>query len=196
MLEGLQVAKYEKGEHFLSHEDGFPTKLAEENGFQRQATVLLYLNDVPEGGSTFFHWLGISVRPQKGKALIFFPSFANGLPDDRTLHSAHDAVDRKWVAQQWIAASCKPQQTPPVDPISAAAGRAALLKSGVGQAKLPPLATGKKGLFQTKPGNLQDAIGGTQLKEQTAAEQKARASLSKKKRTGKPAGKAKKGFGS
>ena len=51
--EALQLARYEQGQYFLSHEDGFPPALAAENGFQRAATLLLYLNDVPqvcEGG--------------------------------------------------------------------------------------------------------------------------------------------------
>jgi hypothetical protein len=36
------------GQHFLAHEDAFPPLLAASNGFQRHATLLLYLNDVPQ----------------------------------------------------------------------------------------------------------------------------------------------------
>eukprot|EP00878_Enallax_costatus_P005814 GHUV01006101.1.p2 GENE.GHUV01006101.1~~GHUV01006101.1.p2 ORF type:complete len:311 (+),score=106.74 GHUV01006101.1:1476-2408(+) len=101
--ESPQVAKYEAGQHFLAHEDGFPALLATANGFQRHATLLLYLNDVQQGGATHFDHLGISVQPKQGMALLFFPSYANGTSDPRSLHTAQDAVDTKWVMQQWIA---------------------------------------------------------------------------------------------
>lgn len=102
-FEGLQVANYSSGQFFKSHEDGFPQELAGTNGFQRQATVLLYLNDVKCGGRTKFDWLDVSVEPLQGRALIFFPAFRNGLADERTLHTAEDAEDEKWVCQQWCA---------------------------------------------------------------------------------------------
>jgi hypothetical protein len=36
------------GQHFLSHEDGFPSDVALSKGYQRRATLLVYLNDVLE----------------------------------------------------------------------------------------------------------------------------------------------------
>lgn len=45
-----QVARYEQGQHFLSHEDAFPVPLVRANGFQRHATALLYLNTVEQVG--------------------------------------------------------------------------------------------------------------------------------------------------
>lgn len=105
-FEGLQVTKYQTGQHFLSHEDAFPVQLAqEETGFQRVATLLIYLNDVDQGGETCFDLLNLAVKPRKGGALLFFPAFTDGecSPDPRTLHTARDAVDVKWVTQQWVA---------------------------------------------------------------------------------------------
>eukprot|EP00197_Chlamydomonas_leiostraca_P008623 CAMPEP_0202859306 /NCGR_PEP_ID=MMETSP1391-20130828/1480_1 /ASSEMBLY_ACC=CAM_ASM_000867 /TAXON_ID=1034604 /ORGANISM="Chlamydomonas leiostraca, Strain SAG 11-49" /LENGTH=446 /DNA_ID=CAMNT_0049538329 /DNA_START=155 /DNA_END=1495 /DNA_ORIENTATION=+ len=102
-FESPQVAKYEAGQHFLAHEDAFPLRLARHNGFNRHGTLLMYLNDVPEGGATRFDHLGIQVQPKQGKALLFFPSFGDGRHDERTLHTATDAVHTKWVMQQWIA---------------------------------------------------------------------------------------------
>ena len=49
-FESPQVAHYQAAQHFLSHEDAFPAELAQQNGFQRHATVLIYLNDVAEVG--------------------------------------------------------------------------------------------------------------------------------------------------
>eukprot|EP00854_Cymbomonas_tetramitiformis_P006172 gene6172-7401_t len=88
-----QVARYRSGEHFLAHEDAFPVKVSQDKQYQRRATLLCYLNDVSEGGETRFEHVDIDVKPAKGKGLIFFPSFANGAPDHRTLHTAVDAVE-------------------------------------------------------------------------------------------------------
>ena len=109
-FEGLQVTQYQTGQHFLSHEDAFPVQLAqEETGFQRVATLLIYLNDVDQGGETCFDLLNVAVKPRKGGALLFFPAFTDGkcASDPRTLHTASDAVDVKWVTQQWVAVGVK-----------------------------------------------------------------------------------------
>jgi hypothetical protein len=42
-------------------------------GYQRRATVLVYLNDVAQGGATRFDKLGLEIRPKKGQCLLFFP---------------------------------------------------------------------------------------------------------------------------
>merc|ERR1712014_536354 len=85
---------------------------AAEYGFQRRATILLYLNDVPEGGETRFEYLGVSIGPTAGTAIVFFPAFADGRDDPRTIHTATDAVNTKWIAQQWVSSaySEKPAQ--------------------------------------------------------------------------------------
>lgn len=36
-----------------------------------------------QGGATRFDMLNLAVRPEKGKALLFFPSFADGTSDPR-----------------------------------------------------------------------------------------------------------------
>ena len=38
----------------------------------------------------------------QGKAIVFFPCFADGVMDTRTLHAALPAEDVKWVSQIWI----------------------------------------------------------------------------------------------
>lgn len=102
-FEGLQVAEYKTGQYFKQHEDAFPLDIAQENKFQRHATVLLYLNNVSTGGATKFEHLNLAVQPEAGKVLVFFPAMADGTPDQRTLHTAVDAQDTKWVSQQWVA---------------------------------------------------------------------------------------------
>lgn len=64
-------------------QDAFPPSFVKQNRFQRQATLLVYLNDVPTGGTTHFDRLDVSIQPECGKALLFFPAFADGTPDPR-----------------------------------------------------------------------------------------------------------------
>ena len=108
-----QVAHYRGGEFFKTHEDAFPANVAETKNYQRRATVLVYLNDVSEGGATRFEKLfpngdgnPLDVRPEKGKALIFFPGTNASRPDPRTLHTAVEAVPghEKWISQLWVCA--------------------------------------------------------------------------------------------
>ena len=65
-------------------------------------TVLVYLNDVTQGGHTSFSKLGFKVLPQKGTALVFFPARLDGVLDDSYLHAAEPALDEKWVSQIWV----------------------------------------------------------------------------------------------
>jgi len=105
-----QIVRYRKGEEFSWHYDEVPaSQLA--NGGQRIATALVYLNDVHGGGETVFRDLSstntqqqLSMTPQQGSLLLFFPSFANGLPDKRTLHKGEkvDGNTPKMIVQMWV----------------------------------------------------------------------------------------------
>lgn len=100
-FEEPQVVRYEMGQQFSWHYDAIPKSQLDESG-QRVATLLVYLNDVKSGGATCFKDLNIQVRPQKGKALLFFPSQLDGKSDDRTMHAGQVAMDTKFIAQMWI----------------------------------------------------------------------------------------------
>ena len=67
----------------LPLQDGFPPSLARQNGFQRHATLLIYLNTTTQGGATRFDLLNLAVQPQKGKAVLFFPALSDGTSDPR-----------------------------------------------------------------------------------------------------------------
>jgi len=106
-LELPQVGRYRTGEFYKPHYDAFDTATADgrrfaQNGGQRVATVLVYLNDVHHGGATYFSKLGLRVKPKRGVALVFFPANTDGVLDDAYLHSAETAQDEKWVSQIWI----------------------------------------------------------------------------------------------
>lgn len=119
------MARYGSGEYFGPHHDAFPTEVALEKGYQRIATLLLYLNDVGEGGETVFGCLkaggemdggggtgarltdgpGLGFRPKRGDGILFFPCGLGGdvSPDEYTVHEALPAIDEKWVSQVWIS---------------------------------------------------------------------------------------------
>lgn len=94
-----QIVRYEMGQQFTWHYDALPASLAKKTSGQRIATVLIYLNTVEAGGATAFKDLNIRVKPEKGKALIFFPCSLDGVPDDRTMHAGQISFDTKWIAQ-------------------------------------------------------------------------------------------------
>jgi prolyl 4-hydroxylase len=106
-MEEPQIVRYRTGEEFSWHYDEVPpTQL--DNGGQRLATLLVYLNTVRRGGGTIFRDLvdaegnPLTVKPIQGSALLFFPAFGDGQPDDRTLHKGEVAHDEKWITQMWI----------------------------------------------------------------------------------------------
>jgi len=106
-MEEPQIVRYRTGEEFSWHYDEVPAAQLD-NGGQRIATLLVYLNTVQRGGGTIFRDLKdasgepLTVKPVQGSALLFFPAFANGRPDDRTLHKGQVAEDPKWITQMWI----------------------------------------------------------------------------------------------
>lgn len=69
-----QIVRYEIGQQFTWHFDAIPKSMQTPSG-NRIATLIVYLNDVDGGGATCFEDLKIQVKPEKGKALIFFPCY-------------------------------------------------------------------------------------------------------------------------
>ena len=109
-IEEPQLVRYKTGEQFSYHYDALPDEELDRNGGNRVATLLVYLRTIDEnrGGATEFRDLRdgsgntLSMRPTKGSALLFFPTFANGRADDRTLHKGEIAVDEKMIGQIWV----------------------------------------------------------------------------------------------
>ena len=118
-FEEVQIARYQAGERFRWHEDAVPPSLLSpggSDGGQRIATLLVYLSDDFQGGSTTFRDLAplrslrppLKVQPKKGDALIFFPAKRHKnkwRPDDRTIHAADPVATgagEKWVSQLWL----------------------------------------------------------------------------------------------
>lgn len=100
--EGLQVLHYEPGQEFKEHYDFFGTDstLSRNN---RISTLIIYLNDVEEGGETTLPKLGITVKPVKGSAIYFEYFYNNQELNELTLHSGEPVVrGEKWVTTQWM----------------------------------------------------------------------------------------------
>ena len=107
--ESLQVINYGPGQHYNPHFDTFNADNPNENGFieksgQRIATVLVYLNDVEKGGETHFPNLGLDIRPQKGRAVIFQScEDDSNYPDKNSLHGSRPVEEgQKWAANLWF----------------------------------------------------------------------------------------------
>lgn len=103
-IEPLQLVRYSKGQYFHDHhdmgvlfEDGsveLPKKSAMTPP-RRIVTILVYLNDLPDGsgGSTQFPLLSdnqssgcFSIRPEKNMAVIWCNLLKDGMPDQRVVH--------------------------------------------------------------------------------------------------------------
>jgi len=105
--EELQVSNYGIGGHYEPHFDF--ARREEKNAFaslgtgNRIATLLMYVSDVEQGGSTVFPYLGISLRPKRGSAAFWYNLHRNGEGDDMTRHAACPVLaGTKWVSNFWI----------------------------------------------------------------------------------------------
>ena len=100
--EGLQILQYTPGQEYKAHFDFFSltSKAANNN---RISTLVMYLNDVEQGGETFFPKLNFSVSPQKGMAVYFEYFYNDQNINDLTLHAGAPVITgEKWVATQWM----------------------------------------------------------------------------------------------
>ncbi|WP_239422073.1 2OG-Fe(II) oxygenase [Bacillus sp. CGMCC 1.16541] len=100
--EGIQILHYEPAQQFKAHHDYFVqgSRAAANN---RISTLIMYLNDVEEGGETLFPNLNLSISPRKGMAVYFEYFYNNPLLNEQTLHAGTPVSQgEKWVATQWM----------------------------------------------------------------------------------------------
>jgi len=107
--EGLQVLRYQAGgaqsaPHFDFLMPNNRGNLASiERSGQRTATLIVYLNDVEEGGQTIFPESGLAVTPRKGCALYFEYCNSGGQLDPASLHAASPVQQgEKWIVTKWM----------------------------------------------------------------------------------------------
>jgi prolyl 4-hydroxylase len=137
-----QILRYQNGQEFSWHYDEVPSSQLD-NGGQRLATLLVYLTSVPvtSGGGMTFRDVRqqpaqqenvctstisleelLVLQPSKGSALWFFPAFADGPVDNRTLHKSHimKSKEPKWIVQMWVHQYAYRANLPPRNSIKAA----------------------------------------------------------------------------
>lgn len=106
--ETMQGQRYAPGQHFRAHHDFFFRtesywRKATAEGGQRTWTAMLYLNDVEQGGATWFPQAGIRVAPKRGLALIWNNMSADGSPNQLTLHEGMPVVKGvKYIITKWF----------------------------------------------------------------------------------------------
>eukprot|EP00245_Coleochaete_scutata_P012934 TRINITY_DN5118_c0_g1_i1.p1 TRINITY_DN5118_c0_g1~~TRINITY_DN5118_c0_g1_i1.p1 ORF type:complete len:273 (+),score=58.17 TRINITY_DN5118_c0_g1_i1:96-914(+) len=119
--EGLQVLHYEEGQKYEAHYDYFHDTINTKNGGQRIATLLMYLSDVEKGGETVFPAsqadgnredldqlsecakAGVSVRPKRGDALLFWSLTPEAKLDPKALHGGCPVIiGSKWSSTKWM----------------------------------------------------------------------------------------------
>ncbi|KAL1464469.1 hypothetical protein WDU94_004115 [Cyamophila willieti] len=104
--ESLQVNNYGLGGYFSPHYDALyysPAFLKPNDLDNREATIMFYMSDVEQGGSTVFLDLQLVVPPQKGAALFWYNLKSDRSVDMDTLHGACPVlVGSKWVCNKWI----------------------------------------------------------------------------------------------
>ncbi|MFM0068735.1 2OG-Fe(II) oxygenase [Paraburkholderia aspalathi] len=106
--EGLQILHYGTTGEYRPHFDYFPpdqpgSAVHTDQGGQRVSTLLVYLNDVPDGGETIFPEAGMSVAAVKGGAVYF--RYMNGQRqlDPLTLHGGAPVLGGdKWIMAKWM----------------------------------------------------------------------------------------------
>ena len=107
--ESLQVIHYEPGQEYRTHFDAYDLATEKgqrycERGGQRLVTALAYLNDVEAGGATAFPRLGLELRPQTGRVLIFHNCHPGTTRcDPRTEHQGKPPLrGEKWAFNLWF----------------------------------------------------------------------------------------------
>ena len=107
--ENYQIIHYGPGAEYRAHFDAFDagTQRGErnmKNAGQRIATVLCYLNDVTEGGGTYFPKLDVRVRARAGR-LVVFANCAPGTTQKHplSLHAGEPVIaGEKWAFNLWL----------------------------------------------------------------------------------------------
>jgi prolyl 4-hydroxylase len=101
--EQWQLTRYRPGEFFKPHWDYFNLPGYENlRNPDRTATVILYLNDDFQGGSTNFNRLNIDVTPRRGSCLYF--AYPDDPGADLTMHEGVPVTTGiKTIATLWIS---------------------------------------------------------------------------------------------
>mmetsp|Transcript_22604 Transcript_22604/g.49071 ORF Transcript_22604/g.49071 Transcript_22604/m.49071 type:complete len:515 (+) Transcript_22604:105-1649(+) len=110
IAEPLQLVHYGPGQEYTAHHDFGYTNSDDVLQPQRFATLLLYLNEPKAGGETSFpRWINgetrepLMVKPERGKAALFYSFLPDGNMDDLSHHAAVPVTEgEKWLINLWV----------------------------------------------------------------------------------------------
>ncbi|MEO5868056.1 MAG: 2OG-Fe(II) oxygenase [Sphingomonas sp.] len=106
--ETMQGQRYSPGQQFRAHHDYFFESEAywqdmAKSGGQRTWTAMIYLNDVSQGGATWFPQAGLRVPPKQGLLLTWNNMNLEGSPNTLTLHEGTAVVKgTKYIVTKWF----------------------------------------------------------------------------------------------
>jgi prolyl 4-hydroxylase len=106
--ETLQGCHYEIGEEYKEHPDFFDPSTSNKIGKlgQRSYTVMIYLNDVEEGGETVFPKCGISLTPKQGTVVVWNNLNSDGSLNHNSVHMAKPVLKgAKTIITKWFRTS-------------------------------------------------------------------------------------------
>ena len=91
--ETCQIQKYKKGE---GHYNSWHIEIENLTSCKRVFSMIVYLNDVHEGGETSFLYPNISIKPTQGSLVIFPSAFP-------FVHKGHTPLSNdKYIIASWI----------------------------------------------------------------------------------------------
>ena len=105
--ETIQGQRYMQGQEFQPHHDWFHPgtsywKLEMGRGGQRSYTAMVFLNEVPAGGTTDFTELDMSIAPKPGVLLAWNNADLDGVPNPATIHAGRPVLDGvKYIITKW-----------------------------------------------------------------------------------------------
>ena len=106
--EQLQIAHYNSNGTFKEHFDAcvyedkeYCDKINRYAG-QRRVTLLIYLNDDFNNGETEFVDLGLKIKPEIGKGIVFWNTNENDELLVKSKHKGNPVINgEKWIATKW-----------------------------------------------------------------------------------------------
>lgn len=108
--EVIQGQYYEVGQEFKAHTDFFDPAEFETHCHtygQRTYTVMIYLNDVENGGETCFNRIGAEFKPLAGKLVLWNSLNPDGTTNMDSLHQANPVEKGfKAVITKWFRSKC------------------------------------------------------------------------------------------
>ncbi|MBA15073.1 MAG: oxygenase [Sphingomonas sp.] len=109
--ETMQGQRYAPGQQFRAHCDYFHEgepywPAMQKQGGQRTWTAMIFLNNVEEGGATWFPRAGLRIAPKKGMLVTWNNMLRDGSPNYDTLHEGMAVIEgTKYIITKWFRES-------------------------------------------------------------------------------------------